>query len=77
MGDVFGELAGIAAPPRLKRAAGAVRALLRAALDLALPRLCAACREPVEGARALSGVLVEALLHHPALLRAARHSLRL
>ena len=49
MGDVFGELAGIAAPPRLKRATGAVRALLRAALDLALPRLCAACREPVEG----------------------------
>ncbi len=49
MGDVFGELAGIAAPPRLKRATGAVRALLRAALDLALPRLCAACRVPVEG----------------------------
>ncbi len=49
MGDVFGELAGVAAPPRFKRASGAVRALLRAALDLALPRLCAACREPVEG----------------------------
>ena len=49
MGDVFGEPAGVAAPPRLKRASGAVRALLRAALDLALPRLCAACREPVEG----------------------------
>jgi ComF family protein len=49
MGDVFGELAGIAAPRRLKRATGAGRALLRAALDLALPRLCAACREPVEG----------------------------
>jgi ComF family protein len=32
-----------------KRAADAVRAALRAALDLALPPLCAACREPVEG----------------------------
>jgi len=34
---------------RLKRAAGGACALLRAALDLALPQLCAACREPVEG----------------------------
>jgi predicted amidophosphoribosyltransferase len=37
-------------PPR--RGANARRArafVLRAALDLALPRLCAACREPVEG----------------------------
>jgi ComF family protein len=32
-----------------KRAADAVRTALRAALDLALPPLCAACREPVEG----------------------------
>jgi ComF family protein len=32
-----------------KRAADAVGAALRAALDLALPPLCAACREPVEG----------------------------
>jgi ComF family protein len=32
-----------------KRAAGAVRTALRAALDLALPPLCAACREPVDG----------------------------
>jgi ComF family protein len=32
-----------------KRAANAVGAALRAALDLALPPLCAACREPVEG----------------------------
>ena len=35
--------------PRLKRAADNARAVLRAALDLALPRLCAVCREPVEG----------------------------
>jgi ComF family protein len=35
--------------PRLKRAAGAARAVLRATLDLALPPLCAACREPVDG----------------------------
>jgi ComF family protein len=32
-----------------KGAADTARAILRAALDLALPRLCAACREPVEG----------------------------
>ena len=32
-----------------KRAAEAVRTALRAALDLALPPLCAACREPVNG----------------------------
>ena len=41
--------ANIAAPARLRRAADIVRALSRAALDLALPRLCAVCREPVEG----------------------------
>jgi predicted amidophosphoribosyltransferase len=49
MGDAMGKLAGLAATPRLKRGAGAARAMWRAALDLALPRLCAACREPVEG----------------------------
>src|SRR5271155_4301950 len=43
------ELAGIAAVPRFKRGADLARAVLGAALDLALPRLCAACREPVEG----------------------------
>ncbi len=43
------ELAGIASTTRAKRAAVAVRAMLGAALDLALPRLCAACRDPVEG----------------------------
>jgi ComF family protein len=36
-------------PTRLKRTAAAACAFLRAALDLALPPLCAACREPVEG----------------------------
>src|SRR5271163_2193930 len=49
MGDAAGELAGIASMPRLKRAADTARAILGAALDLALPRLCAACRAPVEG----------------------------
>jgi ComF family protein len=49
MRDVTGEMASIASTPRLKRAADTARAMLRAALDLALPRLCAACREPVEG----------------------------
>jgi ComF family protein len=45
----MGELGNIAAIPRVKRATGTARAMLRFALDLALPRLCAACREPVEG----------------------------
>jgi len=40
---------GIASSPRLKRATDAVRAALRVTLDLALPPLCPACREPVEG----------------------------
>jgi ComF family protein len=41
--------AGIALPAQLKRAADALRAVLHTALDLALPTLCPACREPVEG----------------------------
>jgi len=45
----MGAAAGIVSTTRRKRAAAAVRAALRAGLDLALPRLCAACREPVEG----------------------------
>jgi len=49
MGDVTAELPSIAPVQRLKRVADATRAILRAALDLALPRLCAACRAPVEG----------------------------
>src|SRR5262249_248973 len=44
----MGEPSIIAALPRLKRAGESARAVLRAALDLALPRLCAVCREPVE-----------------------------
>src|ERR1700676_4146108 len=39
----------IAFPAPIKRAAHAVRAALRATLDLALPPLSPACREPVEG----------------------------
>jgi ComF family protein len=41
--------AHFATSPRVKRTADAARAILRAALDLALPPLCASCREPVEG----------------------------
>lgn len=41
--------ADLASVARFKRAGEIARAVLRAALDLALPRLCAACREPVEG----------------------------
>jgi ComF family protein len=48
-GDVARDLSGTAAAPRLKRAVNGARAILTAALDLALPRLCAACRAPVEG----------------------------
>jgi ComF family protein len=41
--------AGFAFVPGVKRAAGAARAFLRAALDIALPPLCAVCRSPVDG----------------------------
>ena len=41
--------ANFAVPPRLKQAADAAHRLLRAALDVVLPPLCAACREPVDG----------------------------
>src|SRR3984957_1314639 len=43
------DLGTITLPSRLRRAAEAARTVLRTALDLALPPLCAACREPVEG----------------------------
>jgi len=49
MGEIMEEMASIATTTRLKRATDAARAMLRAALDLALPHLCAACRQPVEG----------------------------
>jgi ComF family protein len=42
-------LAGIALPARIRRVADAVRAVFRGALDIALPQLCPACREPIEG----------------------------
>jgi predicted amidophosphoribosyltransferase len=41
--------AGIVVISGFRRATDAARGVLRAALDIALPRLCAACREPVEG----------------------------
>ncbi len=43
------ELTSIAATTWLKRTTETARSILRAALDLALPRLCPACRAPVEG----------------------------
>jgi ComF family protein len=49
MANAAGEIRAPASAARLKNAANAVRAALRAALDVALPRLCAVCREPVEG----------------------------
>jgi ComF family protein len=49
MGDAAGEIPAPVSTARLASAADKVRALLRAALDIALPRLCAVCREPVEG----------------------------
>src|SRR6516162_1133147 len=42
-------LSEIALPAPFKRAAGATRAALRRVFDIALPPLCAACREPVAG----------------------------
>src|SRR6187431_2543400 len=39
-----------ARPSRLRRFAGAVRATFGLAVDVALPQLCAACREPVDDA---------------------------
>jgi len=41
--------ASIALSTRLKRAADVARTFISTTLDLALPPLCAACREPVEG----------------------------
>jgi ComF family protein len=41
--------ANFALSPRVRRAAELARSALRATLDLALPPLCASCREPVEG----------------------------
>src|ERR1700722_3746338 len=38
-----------AIPTQLRRAVGVARGFVSAALDLALPPLCAACREPVDG----------------------------
>jgi ComF family protein len=49
MGDGAEDTASIVAITRLKRVADVAGAIMRAALDLALPRLCAACRAPVEG----------------------------
>src|SRR5580692_7181751 len=43
------DLGAITLPSRLRRATAAARTVLRTALDLALPPLCAACREPVDG----------------------------
>jgi ComF family protein len=45
----MGEPADLTSVVRFKRAGGAVFGVLRAALDLALPRLCAVCRQPVDG----------------------------
>ena len=49
MANVAGEIPAPVSAARLRSAAHAVRAVWRAALDVALPRLCAVCREPVEG----------------------------
>ena len=63
----------------LRDAPYAYRARGAACLALDLASAAALCRLPRAGRRprALSDLLVEALLHHPALLRAAWHSVRL
>ena len=43
------EIATELPPRRLARFAGALRSALGLAVDVALPQLCAACREPVGG----------------------------
>ena len=55
MGNLTAKLANVASAARLKRARYSVRAILHAALDLALPRLCPACRAPVDGQGLCSG----------------------
>ena len=45
----MGEPTTVEIVPRVRRAADVARAIAGRALDLALPRLCAVCREPVEG----------------------------
>jgi ComF family protein len=42
-------LAGLSFSSQAKRALGGARAFVRAALDIALPPLCAVCRQPVSG----------------------------
>ena len=49
MGDAASGSTELAVAARLRRAAEVVRGLWGAALDLAMPHLCAACREPVDG----------------------------
>ncbi len=49
MVNAAGEIPAPVSAARLANAVDAVRSVLRAALDVALPRLCAVCREPVEG----------------------------
>jgi ComF family protein len=49
MEDLAAELPSVAPMRRLKGAVDTTRAMLRATLDLALPRVCPACREPVDG----------------------------
>ena len=70
-----GEIEAVETPRRLARLTSALRGALDLVGRVALPQLCASCREPVRGRRALRGLLVEALLHRAALLRAARHSI--
>jgi len=50
LGTMQGEMEAAEIPARrLARLGTAVRAMLRLAADVALPQLCAACREPVDG----------------------------
>src|SRR6516164_866979 len=60
-------------PAPFKRVAGAAHSALRRVLDLALPRLCAACREPVEGRGLCPAMLVQTLLHHDRIASGSAH----
>ena len=57
-----------APPRRFARLTGAMRGALDLVAGIALPQLCPSCREPGRGSGTVRSVLVEALIHHAALL---------
>ena len=76
--SVHGWTRGRTPPPRLApRIAGALRATFGLVVDVALPQLCAVLPRAGRRCRRLRRLLGEAVVHRPALLRAARHPVHL